>query len=324
MKKYLVFILLFCCGTTAIGQDINIRMAFDTSRIFIGDQINFTITVEQPAEEQLKFPAFKDTLTGNIEILNGPDVDSVAVGENRIRVTEKYLVTSFDSGYYEIDPVYVEVKNIDGIKRVYSDYAMLEVMKYKIAPSDTTARIYDIIEPYRAPVTIREIIPWALLSLVAAGVIAALIVLARKRRMIKEGVEEVRIPDPAHEIAFRELKRLKAEQLWQNGHFKQYYTRLAGILRQYLENRYGVYSLELTTSETLRELLKTGFKKDEGYNRLKTVLTAADLVKFAKYVPMPEENENHFIESWAFVDATKSIPVIEQPESGGVKMEGSV
>jgi hypothetical protein len=324
MKKYLVFILLFCCGSSAIGQDINIRMAFDTSRIFIGDQINFTITVEQPAQEQLEFPAFRDTLTGRIEILNGPDVDSVAVGENRIRITEKYLVTSFDSGYYEVDPVYVEVKNFDGIKRFYSDYAMLEVMKYKIAPADTTARIYDIIEPYRAPVTIREIIPWALLSLVAAGIIAAFIVAARKRRMKKEGVEEVRIPDPAHVIAFRELERLKAEQLWQNGHFKQYYTRLAGILRQYLENRYGVYSLELTTSETLRELLKTGFKKDERYNRLKTVLTAADLVKFAKYVPMPEENENHFTESWAFVDATKYIPAPEQPATDGEKKEGSV
>jgi hypothetical protein len=324
MRRYLFFILLSCSGVALMGQDINIRMAFDSSRIFIGDQINFTVTVEQPAGEQFEFPVFKDTLTGKIEILNGPDVDSVAVGENRIRITEKYLVTSFDSGYYEVNPVFVEVKNPDGMKRYYSDYARLEVMKYKIAPVDTTARIYDIIEPYRAPVTLGEILPWALLSLVAAGIIAAIIVFVRKQRRKKEGVEEVRIPDPAHEIAFRELERLKAEQLWQKGNFKQYYTRLADILRQYLENRYGVYSLELTTSETLRELLRSGFKKDDRYNRLKTVLTAADLVKFAKYVPLPDENENHFTESWAFVDSTKSIPVTEQPVSDEERKEGIV
>jgi hypothetical protein len=322
MRRYLVFILLSYCGVTTIGQNINIRMAFDSSRIFIGDQINFTVTVEQPAGEQFEFPAFKDTLTGKIEILRGPDVDSVVVGENRLRITEKYLVTSFDSGYYEVNPVYVEVKNPDGMKRFYSDYARLEVMKYKIAPADTAARIYDIIEPYRAPVTFGEIVPWALLSLVVAGIVAAVIVFVRKRRRIKEGIVEVQVPDPAHVIAFRELKSLKAEQLWQKGQFKQYYTRLADILRQYLENRYGVYSLELTTSETLRELLNTGFKKDERYSRLKTVLTAADLVKFAKYVPLPEENENHFTDSWAFVDATKAVPVIEQVVTEG--KEGSV
>jgi hypothetical protein len=323
MRRYLIVILLSCCGVAIMGQDINVRMAFDSTRIFIGDQINFTVTVEQPAGEQFEFPAFKDTLTGKIEILRGPDVDSVVVGENRLRITEKYLVTSFDSGFYEIKPVYVEVKNPDGLKRFYSEYARLEVMKYTIAPADTAARIYDIIEPFRAPVTFGEIVPWALLSLVALGIIAALVVLVRKRKRIKEGVVEVRVPDPAHEIAFRELERLKAEQLWQKGHFKQYYTRLADILRQYLENRYGVYSLELTTSETLRELLKTGFRKDERYNRLKTVLTAADLVKFAKYVPLAEENENHFTESWAFIEATKSIPVTGQPLQEGEKMEGT-
>ena len=63
-------------------------------------------------------------------------------------------------------------------------------------------------------------------------------------------------------------------------------------MRQYLENRFKVYSLELTTSETLDALVRTGFKKNESYNQLKSVLTAADLVKFAKYKPEPAENES--------------------------------
>ena len=113
-------------------------------------------------------------------------------------------------------------------------------------------------------------------------------------------------PDPAHVIALRELEKLRDEKLWQSGDVKKYYTRLTEVLRQYLENRYRVYSLELTTRETLDALVKTGFKKDGSYNQLKNVLTSADLVKFAKYSPEPSENETVFQESWNFVLATKA------------------
>ena len=89
------------------------------------------------------------------------------------------------------------------------------------------------------------------------------------------------------------------------GEIKKYYTRLTEILRQYLENRFRVYSLELTTAETLDALVKTGFKKNGSYNELKAVLTGADLVKFAKYKPEPSENESHFQNSWNFVTCHK-------------------
>jgi hypothetical protein len=72
-----------------------------------------------------------------------------------------------------------------------------------------------------------------------------------------------------------------------------------------------VYSLELTTAETLDALVKTGFKKDGSYNDLKTILTGADLVKFAKYNPVASENELHFQNSWNFVLATKENEIVE-------------
>ncbi|MDO9339365.1 MAG: hypothetical protein Q7T72_02410, partial [Bacteroidales bacterium] len=132
----------------------------------------------------------------------------------------------------------------------------------------------------------------------------------RKLKKPKTGVETVIDPDPAHIIAFRELEKLREEQLWQKGEIKYYYTKLTEILRQYLENRFRVFSLELTTVETLAALVKSGFKKDGSYNQLKTVLTGADLVKFAKYNPEPPENESHFQNSWDFVLATKENEVI--------------
>lgn len=325
MKKVLFSILLMILGIPHLrSQEVTVVSAFDSTRIYIGDQVNFTVTVEQPADLALKLPLFTDTIIKNIEVLKGPDVDSVSIGSGRVRITEKYLVTSFDSGLYQIDPVYVESKNEDGIKRFFSDYARIEVKKYRVAPSDTTARIYDIIEPYKAPITASEVLPWALAAIVLAALVWTLLVFIKKRKLTKTGIPEIINPDPAHVIAFRELEKLRSEELCQKGHYKQYYTRLTEILRMYLENRYKVYSLELTTSETLHALLKTGFRKNEDYERLRTVLTAADLVKFAKYIPSNDENEPHFRNAWDFVDSTKEIivSVPDEPVSNKVKEDG--
>jgi hypothetical protein len=126
-----------------------------------------------------------------------------------------------------------------------------------------------------------------------------------KRKAVVE--EVVKLLEPAHIIAFRELEKLKDEELWQQGKIKLYYTRLTEILRQYIENRFGVNSLELTTDETLSMLLHSGFKKDKNFEQLKNILKGADMVKFAKYNPDASEHTICFFESWGFVDNTKQI-----------------
>ncbi|MBK7132543.1 MAG: hypothetical protein IPH69_06885 [Bacteroidales bacterium] len=317
MKRLVLYISFFLAVTSAsFSQNVTVSAAFDSARIYIGDQIKYTVTVEQPANLNLTLPVFKDSLVKNIEILSGPLFDTVRSADGGLKITERYLITSFDSGYYQVPPVYAELKNEEGIKRFYSDYSQLEVMRVKIAPSDSTAKIYDIISPYRAPVTIGEIIPWVLAAALLTAFIWYGLRLVKKFRMKETGVEEVIIREPAHIIAFRELERLRDDQVWQKGEIKLYYTRLTEILRQYLENRYNVFSLELTTAETLDALVKTGFKKDAHYNQLRTILSGADLVKFAKYNPEPAENDIHFQNSWDFVQVTK-----EEFSAGGEKAD---
>ena len=311
MKKLIISIFLYTSIISfSTGQNVNVTTAFDSSRIYIGDQIKFTITVDQPSNLRLIIPFFKDTLCKNIEILSGPMIDSSSIQKGRIKIIQKYLITSFDSGHYHVRPVFAEVKSEAGLKRYYSDYSLLEVMRVKIAPADTASKIFDIIKPYRAPITLGEVLPW-LLIIALFGILAwAAIRFFRKRKKTQTGVETLIPVEPAHVIAFRDLEKLKEEELWQKGEIKKYYTKLTEILRQYLENRFSVYSLELTSVETLEALVKTGFKKDGSYNDLKTVLTGADLVKFAKYNPVPSENESHFQNSWNFVVATKESEIV--------------
>jgi len=171
MKRSVIIILsLFITLSSAVCQEVVVTSAFDTSSIYIGDQIKYTITVDQPAELSLELPFFKDSLCKNIEIVAGPVRDS-STQNGRVKIIEQYLITSFDSGRYQLDPVYAELKNQSGIKRFYSDYSQLEVLRVKIAPADSTAKIFDIIQPYRAPVTLGEMLPWMLAALLVSVII---------------------------------------------------------------------------------------------------------------------------------------------------------
>ncbi len=321
MKKC-ISIIIFILSVAISGiraQEVFVTSSLDTSLILIGDQINYTITIDKPAGLNLSIPIFKDTLFRNIEIVSGPVIDSSIIN-GRTKLVGKYLITSFDTGYYAIPPAFVEIKSNDGIKRFFSDYSILEVARTKIAPADTSLKIYDIIKPYRAPVTVGEILPWVLLAILIGAVAWFVIRYIKLHKKVKVGAEPVTVIEPAHIIAFRELEILHQENLWQNGEIKKYYTRLTEIIRKYLENRYQVYSLELTTEETLAALIKKGFKKDGEYNRLKTILTSADLVKFAKYKPEPSDNENHYHNSREFVNNTKQeeiqLHASEEEEKG--------
>ena len=320
MKKLILSIFLFISIiSSSIAQEVKITSSFDSARIFIGDQIKFTVTVDQPSNLRLTLPVFKDTLCKNIEIISGPRIDSISSQNGRVKIIQKYLITSFDSGRYQVQPVFAETKNEGGLKRFYSDYSILKVLRVKIAPADTTAKIFDIIKPYKARVTIGEVLPWLLIAAITGVLIWTALRFLRKLKKSKTGIETFIPTDPAHVIAFRELESLKNEELWQKGEIKKYYTKLTEILRQYLENRFRVYSLELTTAETLEALFKTGFKKDGSYNNLKTVLTGADLVKFAKYNPVASDNESHFQNSWNFVLATRENEI----ETGSVEEKAS-
>lgn len=313
----LLFLLMVAFPSSSFGQNINVTASFDTTRILIGDQINFSIIVDQPSSTRLSMPLFRDTLVENIEILSGPQIDTVPADDGRIRITGKYLVTSFDTGLYRITPVFAELNDENGIKRYYSDYSILEVARVKITPPDTSAKIFDIVAPYRAPVTLGEILPWLLIIIVAAAIAWLVMKYLKTRQKSAKADLAPLILEPAHVIAFRELEKLRDEQLWQKGEVKGYYSRLTEIVRQYLENRYDVDSLEMTTSDTLRALERKGLKKDRAYNILKSVLTGADLVKFAKYKPDPVENDMSYNDSWEFVETTRQ-------QSAGPEMDGPV
>lgn len=306
-----VMLILSSASGFLHSQEVRIKAEIDTSSIFTGDQIRFSVTMEKPADMNINLYRFSDTIVKNIEIIQGPQRDTVKLENGFVAVSDIYLITSFDSGRYEIPPLYAEVTTESGLKRYYTDYIYLEVKRPEIAPPDSTQQHFDIIGPYRAPVTAGEVLPWVL----AVLAVALLTYFAFRYFRSRKGKEDMIISkepeEAAHIIAYRNLEKLKSEKLWQKGLFKEYYTGLSDILRTYIDQRFAMNSMESTTGEIMNDIRELNCTEHEISELLKLVLELSDLVKFAKVIPEASDCELSMEQSWSFVSQTRKV---RQPE----------
>jgi hypothetical protein len=308
-KKWIpVFVLLslMLIGRDGLySQEVTLSTSFDTTIILTGDQIYFTVALEKPAGLIIELPQFRDTLVSGIEILKGPLTDSLIIANNRIIIRDRYLVTAFDSGRYELPPIYAEINMEEGIKRYYSDYNYLIVKRADITPADTTLKYFDIIGPYRVPLTAGEVIPWILAVLALATIVWFLLRFFRNRKKRESGVITDEPLEPAYIIAYRSLEKLKNEKLWQQALYKEYFSALSDILRTYIDRRYSMNSMESTTNEIITGLAKADNAQGEATERLKQVLELSDMVKFAKLKPDSSDCELSMEHSWSFISMTR-------------------
>jgi hypothetical protein len=141
----------------------------------------------------------------------------------------------------------------------------------------------------------------------------------RWKQQPEKPAKEITKPErPAHEVAFEKLQQLENKKLWQSGEIKQYYIELSDIFREYLERRYRFQALESTTGEIVSELKE--HIADPGLRtNSQEVLELADFVKFAKYVPQADENQEVLQKTYNIINETKMKPQTaqEQQENGG-------
>ena len=104
--------------------------------------------------------------------------------------------------------------------------------------------------------------------------------------------------------------------MWQSGQEKAYYTQLIDILREYIDSRFSINAMEMTTTEILSSL-RANKETKLVENNLKTILEIADFVKFAKMRPLPEDNEASMRNAIKFVELT--IPQPEEVNEDEVK-----
>jgi flagellar basal body-associated protein FliL len=162
----------------------------------------------------------------------------------------------------------------------------------------------------KAPITLKELLPyifWGILIILALVIILLLIWYFVTKHKKGKVFGPKKITEPAHVIALRELDNLRTEKLWQNGKEKVYYTKLTEIIRVYIEQRFGIYALEMTSDEIVNALNSIILDEKSSVELVKNILFIADLVKFAKGMPLPDENEIGLLNAYQFVNNTKPV-----------------
>lgn len=151
------------------------------------------------------------------------------------------------------------------------------------------------------------------LGVVVAGLIIYYLLPYLKKDKTELEYREPEIILPADVVAFRDLKLLKEQELWQNGDTKGYHTELTRIMRQYIEDRYKIQALEMTSSQLRREMNHQKLNSDI-VRRFDDILQIADKVKFAKGDAGPELNVQFMDDAFNIVTETKEVITQEEEE----------
>lgn len=309
--KIILGLLLFALNLNVHAAEIKVKAELDSSVILIGDQVKLHLQVEYPADLKLLFPILNDSVGESVEVVERLPLDSVDLGNNRKSMFQDYIVTSFDTGQHVIPPVYFKFNYNDLSDSVKSNPVTLHV--FTIPKIDSLMNAMkgpiDIKPPYEAPVTFKEVAPWIMGILLGLGILFLIWYAIKRKRENKPLFNLPHKPkEPAHVIALRHLDQIKEEKIWQQGRTKEFYSEVTDTLREYIDNRFEINAMELTTDEIISAFKYRNSLMDETtFNNLVRILKNADLVKFAKFEPLPDDNNLALVDAYFFVNQTKIV-----------------
>lgn len=311
--RLLLLHLLVCmlAASSSFAQgDAAITSKIDAAQITVGDQAQLFIEARHNTlQSKLQWAVLPDTFN-NLEMVKGK-IDTTRQGDIAI-YKQRLLITGFDSGSFKIPQFQFSViPNQGHTYTLQTDSFQLLV---KTVAVDTTQPI----KPLKGVLVVQS--SWKdYLWLIIAGIVFILlgIIIAVYFLRHKKAPAPPPPPPPAiplHEQFLKLLADTEQKQLWQQGRVKEYYVELTDILRAYIEKRFHMQALELTTDE----LLDVASRHQElamYRDQLSGILRTADLAKFAKAQPLPAEHVAALDATRNFISTTK--PVVDTETKTG-------
>lgn len=307
--RLLSFLLLsagiFCASSIRAQEAPQVEASLAPDSVMIGDRFRLKVQITKDVAQVTHFPDFEGKFTEHIEILKEGKIDTLERDGRTLKLSREYILTSFEEGYHSMGrfPILYADKNI--IDTIFSrDSLLIKVATFSI---DTVSQtIYDIKQPLKAPVKFGEFSGYLFGGIFLLAVIAVLIYYLIRRYKNKPLLGKKTYAEPPHVTAIRKLERLKGQKLWQAGKHKLYYTQITDILREYIDKRYGVKALEMTSAE-IRSALTPILAESRSLRKLSDILVTADFVKFAKYTPDPDLNDALYYDAYDFIESTKEV-----------------
>lgn len=318
LKILTLGMMLLTISFQARGQQVTVDASIDSLQLLIGQQTKIKLEVSFDANQKLRMPVFHDTIVRGVEVLDiaKPDTQLLNNGK-RMLVNQEYTITSFDSALYYLPPFEVFVNDVP-----YRSKAL--ALKVNSVPVDTLNP-----DNFYGPKSIREAsilwedvsgIVWRfLLFAVLGGLICYLFVSFINNKPIIKKIK-VKQKLPAHTQALQDIERIKADKHLRMTDPKGYYTELTDVLRTYLAERFTFNAMEMTSAEIIDKLLE--IKDKESLQELKILFQTADLVKFAKHLPLMNENDMNLVNAVDFINQTKvEVDPNAKPEPTEITVE---
>ena len=314
MKKIFTFLVLLA-STMATTAQVSVEARIDSLEIVIGQQATVTVTATAKEGVQVQFPNFKQQqmITPGVEVVETGPVNTSDANEGQCIYQRTYTLTSFDGKLYYLPPFAVKV---DG-KTYKSKSLALKVLDIAV---DTTN-----VDKFYGPKDVQDnpfqwsdwsLTFWlSLLMLLLATVTYYLYLRLRDNKPIVVHIRIVKRLLP-HQKAMKEIETIKADKLVTSDNQKEYYTKLTETLRKYIEERYGFRAMEMTSSEIIDRLTES--QDQQALDELRVLFNTADLVKFAKYSTLINENDMNLVNAIEFINKTKlenmQEEIVEKPQ----------
>ena len=307
MKKALLFIISSLYFTHAVAQ-VSVEAAIDSIEMLIGEQVHVTVTATAKEGSKVEFPVFKPAqqLIPGVEVLKSNEMGTKGKDNGFVDRTVVYTLTSFDDTLYYLPPFVVKV---DG-KPYESKSLALKVIGIEV----DTVHVEKFFGPKDVQDNPFQWSDWSLLFWLSVLVLLLLALgyyLYLRLRDNKPIITRIRIVKRLlpHQKAMKEIEQIKADKMQNSENPKEYYTRLTDTLRKYIEDRYGFNAMEMTSGEIIERLEKAladdAQAADSMKQELRQLFTTADLVKFAKYSTMINENDANLVSAIDFINQTK-------------------
>lgn len=291
----------------SIILSIVVSASIDSTTLKVGDQTAMHFEVTQDVGDHVSFPVYGNQLIDGIEIVKYLPQDTTRLKDGRLTIRQDLILTCFQDSLFYIEPQ----RFISGEDTFTTSALSLNVVQPFIIDT-TDVQIFDVKDIVKAPIWWWGIIRWILLGLgiiaVGIGIYFLVRYLKQRRKAETEQPVDPELLRPAHEVALEKLDKIREEKLYVKGLDKQYQTELTDVVREYLARRFDVSSQEMTSDEILAEMKPLLQEQKELYTLLDRMLRLADLVKFAKHRPTPDENEASLRSAYRIVQETIPAP----------------
>ena len=285
-----------------VAAQVQVESVIDSIQILIGEQAHLTLSVSVKKGQPLEFPDFKPSqyITPGVEVLESSKADTAELDNGMIRVSKVYTLTSFDERLY-----YLPAMKVKAGGKTYQGKSL--ALKVLTVPVDTLhpEQFYPPKDVQDNPFQWSEWSPLFWLSVLLLLLVCLAVYLRSRLKNNKPILARVRIVKRVlpHQKAMREIEQLKADRMQTSEDQKAYYTRLTDTLRKYIEERFGFNAMEMTSTEIIYRLQEAEDKKM--IDELRELFTTADLVKFAKYSTLINENDMNLVNAVQFINETK-------------------